>query len=327
MRCLINQLTSSDRLLHQAAEKSMKALLARAHKDPTSGVSILQALLARPNGRLDFDKISKTKTIETIIAHLPYSDYGKVVNLFDEQILQPGGRDEKENNMRRLDAADQLVQAVRHCQRTGWSSNPASNEASWIRMLLNVLGKYAYFDIESMLATQSGRPIPQVSLFLRQQLRDRVSSCLSCLVSKSVFASYFAHILVMEIVDGPSLLKADANVQHIIADARAMLDKMSSNPACKDLESPEGSCLCTIILLYSVLMLQVYNGDTAAVAMLEDLNRSQEDKASDESAILVEILLSFASKPSQLFRRLCQQVFMSCSSSIGQEGLESMVKV
>jgi len=90
-------------------------------------------------------------------------------------------------------------------------------------------------------------------------------------------------------------------------------------------------------LLYSMTILQVYNGDADAVSMLDELGfcysklfgdkKSEKEDTSDASDALVEILLSFASKPSQLFRRMSEQVFSVFAEQVTADGLESLISV
>jgi DNA polymerase phi len=87
-------------------------------------------------------------------------------------------------------------------------------------------------------------------------------------------------------------------------------------------------------------ILQVYNGDADAVSMLDELgfcyskiwghgNSEKRDisDASDASIALVEILLSFASKPSQLFRRMSEQVFSVFADQMTSDALQSLISV
>ena len=83
-------------------------------------------------------------------------------------------------------------------------------------------------------------------------------------------------------------------------------------------------------------ILQIYNGDTDAVSMLDELqfcyskflgDEKSQEEASDASDTLVEILLSFASKQSQLFRRMSEQVFGAFADKVTATGLESLVSV
>jgi DNA polymerase phi len=89
-------------------------------------------------------------------------------------------------------------------------------------------------------------------------------------------------------------------------------------------------------------ILQVYNGDADAVSMLGELDfcyskifgdkkskkgKEGEEETSEASDALVEILLSFASKPSQLFRRMSEQVFTAFAPNVTATGLESLISV
>lgn len=83
-------------------------------------------------------------------------------------------------------------------------------------------------------------------------------------------------------------------------------------------------------------VLQVYSGDPDAVSMLDELEfcytkfvgeDSKTKDTSDASDALVEILLSFASKQSQLFRRMSEQVFGAFADQVTENGLESLISV
>ena len=84
-------------------------------------------------------------------------------------------------------------------------------------------------------------------------------------------------------------------------------------------------------------ILQVYNGDADAVSMLDELEfcyskflgeqDSKKGDTSDASDALVEIILSFASKQSQLFRRMSEQVFSAFADQVTANGLESLISV
>lgn len=84
-------------------------------------------------------------------------------------------------------------------------------------------------------------------------------------------------------------------------------------------------------------VLQVYSGDADAVSMLDELEfcyskflgdeSKKKRDTSDASDALVEILLSFASKQSQLFRRMSEQVFGAFADQVTENGLESLISV
>ena len=87
-----------------------------------------------------------------------------------------------------------------------------------------------------------------------------------------------------------------------------------------------------VILLYHLALLQVYSGEAEAVTIVEDLNAyhdklADEDKSFTGSDVLVEVLLSFASKPSKFLRKISLQAFASFAAQVTQDGLQSLIRV
>ena len=86
------------------------------------------------------------------------------------------------------------------------------------------------------------------------------------------------------------------------------------------------------MLLYSLTLLQVHNGDGDAIMMLDDLDASRKamakNKASGEgSDAFVEIVLSFLGNPRTLFRKIGEEAFTIFASEIGSEGLQSLAEI
>lgn len=88
------------------------------------------------------------------------------------------------------------------------------------------------------------------------------------------------------------------------------------------------------ILLYSLTLLQVYNGEGDAVMMLEDLDASRKamlkknkSSANQGSDIFVEIILSFLGNPRTLFRKIGEEALSIFASEISAEGLSSLTDI
>lgn len=339
MRCLTNQLASPDRYLHRAAERSIKAILARARSNPNARAPILKALLDPKNGDINFDKITKTKTIETLTSLVDDPAFEQVIEIYQDLILRPGVEDEKTAASRRQSAADQLGLAVRSIQSHPAEKVLAKSECLVnIRRILALLAKCAYFDIGNTRDDRSISPSPTISQASREMFRTRISSCLSSLVAKPIGEpSYFAYELICNIQgreenpDHPNtILNADDNVRSVLEKAWQTLRKVHSQ---SNLNSDEGARFFRALeLLYSLTILQVHNEEADAVGILVELNHSfkpllNKKKRSQDSATLIEILLSFIAKPSQLFRRLAQQVFTACASELDDTALQSMIEV
>ena len=339
MRCLINQLASPERYLHRVAEKSIKALLARARSNPDTKAPFLKALLDPVNGDINFDKTTKTKTVETLTSIVDDPAFEQVVKIYEDLILQPGVEDEKTAASRRQSVADQLVSAVRSIQPNPAEEVPAKSKYLLnIRKVLALLAKYAYFNVKNTPVDGVISPSLKISQPSREMFRTRISSCLSSLVAKSIGEpSYFAYELVYDIysreesADCPgTVLNTDDNVRNVIKQAWQTLKDIHIQTS---LDSDgEAQFFRSLELLYSLTILQVYNEEADAVGILVELNHSfkpllHRKKRPRDSATLIEILLSFIAKPSQLFRRLAQQVFTACASELDDNALQSMIKV
>lgn len=341
MRCLKNQLASSERYLHRTAARAAKAIVARARTHPSLSSLILKALLSGPNGDVNFDKVTKTKTVENIISQSHDSPFEQLGNLYDDLILRPGVQEEKEAALRRLVLAEQLASVVRglHLKPTLQDLEPPLPHST-ISGILSLFAKYAYFNPEIVPNDQDSEPTTPISQASRQMFRSRISYCLSHLIAQPTEdPAYFPYSLICAIQDrktnpslGPLLLEADKGVFEIIQRARETLGKVHSRA--QDLgPGAQLDYFRSITLLYCLTILQVYNEDPEAVTMLAEMNDLFQGKLHSKgdreqgAAALVEILLSFISKPSQLFRRLAQQVFTVCAANLDVDGLQSMIKV
>ena len=96
------------------------------------------------------------------------------------------------------------------------------------------------------------------------------------------------------------------------------------------------------MLLYSLTLLQAYNGEGDAVMMLDDLDASYKAfeasrktsskkknkvSTSDGQNAFVEIVLSFSGNTRTLFRRIGEEAFAIFASEISAEGLRSLTEI
>lgn len=94
--------------------------------------------------------------------------------------------------------------------------------------------------------------------------------------------------------------------------------------------------LQALALLYSLVIFQLYNGEGEAVSIIDELklcydklirHKDIDDSDADAYEILVELLLSFISKPSALLRKASQHVFGAFMSDMTAGGLKLMTDV
>lgn len=85
-------------------------------------------------------------------------------------------------------------------------------------------------------------------------------------------------------------------------------------------------------------LLQVYGGDSDSLSILDDLDElwtglhdqlksTKKNKNSELSALLMEVLLSFASKPSVLYRKMSEQVFEAFAAEFSSDALTALVDI
>ncbi|KAL8818542.1 MAG: hypothetical protein Q9223_002845 [Gallowayella weberi] len=337
MRCLTNQLASKQRYLHRAAEKSINSVLNRASLEPTVASAVVRALLTHSCARkASFDQMTRTKTIEKLMSLCSDSSLRHLVPELCDELVQPNMTDENHANAWRQTLVDQLAALLKSRQISAspdWQSSDATILTSDI---LEFLVKYSYFSIQGSQVDQNDHPIPPISEKTQDIFKTRLSSCLSHILSKWPNPAFFVSKAVRNLLSPESdeFMRTNLDINDTLGDiiehARTFLKTMYEHPSAK---SSDKAILDAFELLYSLTVFQIYNGDADAVSMFNELQTCyellvQRRKGNQHgSEILVEILLSFLAKPSQLFRRLAQQVFTAFVSHIDREGLQSMFKV
>ena len=340
MRCLMNQLTFSERYLHRIADSATKAITRRIKLEPPIVVVAVKGLLTPPNGRVNFDQSTKTKTVEKALAGVNESSLELLLPIFRQLILGPGTQEEKAAAAMRQVLADHLVFLVRSIQVNADKENTGALQYSaGVQSILAMFAKFAYFSDGKDARSPNKSFTPSLSIASREMFKSRITTCLTHLINRSADPSHYTYALISDIrfreeTDRhcKSLLELDQNVDDSIRRAWKTMKKIQTRE--KESQPDRKKMLQAFVLLYSLTILQVYNGDADAVNVLDELkpcygslvkHRKRGDQEGPEA--LVEILLSFVARPSMIFRRLTQQVFSACASDINRAGLEAMIKV
>ncbi|EEA26180.1 DNA-directed DNA polymerase [Talaromyces marneffei ATCC 18224] len=330
VRCLMNQLAVEDRYLHRMAVKAAKTIQKRVSKEPSFASVAVKGLLS---GSLQFDQITKTKTVEKIVLEADAESLQKVIERLERLIATPGLDEAKAAASSRQYLADLFVSIVRTRSPAGEEFTPV------LQYILSILVRYAYFGDEQ------GEQIanPAISSATQELFRNRINSCLNSLISNIKDPAEVAFAIVRQIRDyqkseeyGKFIIEIDGTIAESVDAAFKSLKKLSSKVKQDDKGTKDAS-VQAFRLVYSLTILQVYNGDADAVSMLDELafcyskfwgdKKSKKEDRSDASNALVEILLSFASKPSKLFRRMSEQVFGVFADQITADGLQSLISV
>ncbi|KAK8178751.1 DNA polymerase phi-domain-containing protein [Phyllosticta citribraziliensis] len=325
MRCIINQRNGSDRYLHKAAVTPLDEMRARVKRNPDVAASIVEGLITR-HGSLSFDKITKTKTVEGVLGHASGPALEELVVFFERLIYRPSDGDEKAVEAYRRTISDMLVSLVR--------SRNLENQIGkdeWLRTLLDVFTRLAYFSPTGSSKAQDV-PVPSISEASRTMFQQRLSSCLAHLLSSKLDTEMIYPVLVVTAIQNHSAsetlslaFKAEKSISKAVKQAHKLLSEVSTKVS-RLTATP-------FKLLFSLTIIQVYNGDADAVMILEELSEcygaafQKGEKDANAFQLLTEVILGFASRPSVLFRKLAEQVFTVFASELTPEGLQSMIEI
>ena len=330
MKCLINQLASEDRFLHQMAIRTSDTIVGHVRKYPTHAVEILKSLFMPPFGLVSFDHVAKKKTkiISSILQQVPEGNLEVLPDMYQDLISCPGGHDEKAADSRRQSAFDQVSSLIKSCQKIDTSCyDNSSTNVSFVKKALEMFGCLGYFSYKGTERTIN----PPLSNRSQDEARTRIVSCLSHLMNAASDPTFFPMVVIEKIHDGERSMPGwECIVEHDAAmdAAYAKLKAIKNNSAMKPFK-----------LLFSLTLLEVYNGDADAMSMLDELeqcyndinqipgSKDIQDGHHRSSETLVEIILSFIAKPSRLFRRMAQQVFTASAPSLTEYGMHSMLKI
>ncbi|EED22061.1 DNA polymerase V, putative [Talaromyces stipitatus ATCC 10500] len=332
VRCLMNQLAVEDRYLHRMAVKAVKTIQKRVSKEAAFASVAVKGLLGH-SGSLQFDQITKVKTVEKIVLEADPESLKEIIQRLERLIAVPGTDEPKVAASSRQYFADLFVSIVRTRSSAGEDYTPV------LQHILSLFVRYAYFGGEQGEQKQLTAN-PPISPATQELFRNRINSCLNSLISNIKDPAEVAYVVVRQIRDyqkskeyGKFIIEIDGAIAESLDAAFKSLKKLSS----KDDKDVKDASIQAFRLVYSLTILQVYNGDADAVSMLDELafcyskfwgdKKSKKEDRSDASNALVEILLSFASKPSKLFRRMSEQVFGVFADQITADGLQSLISV
>lgn len=228
VRSLVNQSKKDDRFLHAASVLALNAMCARVKQSPSSALPIMVAITT---------KIGPTELYKTQIQLMLSTDdetLRKIVRHFHSLILRPDTQDQDLADSRRRAIADLLLSIVRDYKGYESEDFKSGDEYdTWLRQILDILVEFAYF-VPTEGAKTSKVPLPAVSDASRKVFQERLSSCLTRLLSvETASRSSFALTavgLIRSKADSKSLqlvFKADEDILKTVKKAFKTLDTLA----------------------------------------------------------------------------------------------------
>ncbi|KAF7295052.1 hypothetical protein MIND_01043400 [Mycena indigotica] len=180
MRSWINHLSHPDRHLHKVAKQVASDIQSLVKSQPQLGFAFIMELTG-VNGNTQFDKLTKSKTVESILASMDTSGIKDYIQHLLRQVNPDEQPDVSAINLQRAWIIDQLSSLIRN------AVVPTDDNCKML--VLDWLVVHGLFVIKkksekSPYHALHKLPTPPFSDALRQQCRDRLLSCLADLTSR-----------------------------------------------------------------------------------------------------------------------------------------------
>ncbi|KAJ7083833.1 DNA polymerase phi-domain-containing protein [Mycena crocata] len=183
MRSWINHLSHPDRYLHKVAKQVTADIQTFVQRQPQLGFALILQLTG-VNGSQQFDKLTKSKTVESVLVSMNADGIKSYIDHLVAEV-NPSSADDVDFqavNSRRSWIIDQLSALIRN--------GAVPKEDDWIMSILDWLTLNGLFVIKkksekSPFLGLHRIPSPQLSDSLRQQCRSRLLGCLADLSSQS----------------------------------------------------------------------------------------------------------------------------------------------
>ena len=221
--------------------------------------------------------------------------------------------------MRRQLLGDYILNIIRR-----FSMVDESKSRSWVK-------KAALPQLANIAYCQETNCQPALSEKTRILFQNRLMSAFAHVLADTNGYSYSCDLLQSF---SPDAVQMDDDIAAARNRAISTMEKILKKS--KKASNEEKAPLQALALLYSLAKFQLYNGEPEAVSILEELkicydklirHKHHDDSDLDGSEVLVELLLSFISKPSALLRKVAQQVFSAFMVDITADGLKLMSNV
>ncbi|KAG9226432.1 hypothetical protein CCMSSC00406_0003311 [Pleurotus cornucopiae] len=176
MRTWINHLSHQDRYLHKAAKQVATDIQVTVKNNPRLGFALVLQLTG-VNGNRQFDRLTKTKTVETILTSMDAEGIQHYIEyLFQQMVDTPAEEDIQGRDARRSWVIDQIAALVRN------GSVPKNDK--WVQDILDWLVVNGLFVYKKATDKTAILPTQNLSDELRQDCRTRLLTCLGELTNQ-----------------------------------------------------------------------------------------------------------------------------------------------
>jgi len=330
MRTLINQTSDNNRLLNKVAKKTLTKISEITSQQPEKVIPVLKNLLVGEYGSLQFDRLTKSKTVENLISttdsNSALADF--FINILKNPLLKTQSDDDKDAALKTMKwTIDQLL----HLVRAKKSKLNVKNDLKWIDSILRALVQVAFFK-ESPETEES-----PISEFAQERLNSILSDVVTIERTDNQTWSYKTLSSLLDYSkDHTPIFEFDEELQAVKDKSLKVLKKIRNKR--ESSKHADNSRLLVFELLFSMVTLQLFSGDAESVDTLQELQdyyyeHKKDDEEDDnddpsESVIgIVEILLNFMSQKSALLKKLSMIVWENFCEKVDLGALELLFDV
>ncbi|TRM61838.1 DNA polymerase phi-domain-containing protein [Schizophyllum amplum] len=347
MRSWINHLSHKDRYLHKIALQVATDVQSFVKSNPHLGFALILQLTG-VNGSTQFDKLTHTKTVETILTSMDEAGIKTYIDHLLEQVNSSDKTDVQAINSTRAWIIEQLTSLIRN--------GAIPKQESWIQTILDWFTIHGLFTIKkksekSAFLALHTVPSPPFSDALRKSCRERLMTCLADLTSQTItvktedgktsklsgttsdgeflIVRILGHIATLEqdTKHLASLADGDDEEQQLRTKAKEImgkLQKLEDNDAAKGAQ-----------LLLAVTLLQRYcsvdggasadeDNDDEQVADTDDLETSANSDEPPAVDVLVDTIIGFLEK-GNAYLRACGNKAFALLTGVVQESTVDLI--
>lgn len=333
MRTWVNQLSDTDRLLHTMAQKTVTYVSEAVKRSPTAGMALVTQLMGE-HGRLNFDRVTHTKTIESILSSLDEAGIQKYLAYLRNVAYSPTDSDDKKHvASQRQWACDQMLGLVR--------SNLVNKSAEWIKdVLLFFAGHGCFTLLHSPPAPWNSvlqAPTVPFDESTKELCRLRLQACLTELRGFSVNGRE-CPLVTLDLVKAMWKEKtcfattatsvAQERIEHALSVLK-QLDKAQS----KEKNELLKTYMQAFKNLVAAVILVTYEDTDDSPDLVEGLADASrmlfiERKKKSEIGgmeVLMDVLIGLLEISSAFLRAMVNQVFAVFSGSVTKESLDHLI--
>lgn len=323
MRTWMNHLSSADRHLYKAAMRAAKVVQEHVKANPAAGCTLLSQLVGK-HGRPDFDKVTKTKTVESILSSLDAAGVADFVSYLENVLKGDNDADATSREEKRVWALDQMLALCRN--------GAIPKDDAWVQRVLDDLQVYGFFIVRSADKKATIAPLKAIGKPFSDATsaiaRARFFAALVEATKAADSGKWVQHALALM-----GQLEKNKHVE-LASDADDEIKSLrtKAGKVLEQAKKAEGGAAKGLQILLPFLVLQTYDDVEDALDMLDDATTAAEGilgkKADDEVPpidALLDVLIALLDKGSADLRTLANLVFGLVAPSMGRSATDHLV--